>query len=79
MATQTSKSEVGEEEDHGDFVGHDSSEGHEHDVGLVEATAHGHYLVPGPKIRDTKINDIPYSYSGSFSSVSKPNFASKYY
>jgi hypothetical protein len=30
-----------------------------------------------PKIRDTNINDIPYSYSGSFSAVSKPNFASK--
>ena len=31
----------------------------------------------GPNIRDTNINDIPYSYSGSFSAVSKPNFTSK--
>ena len=32
----------------------------------------------GPKIRDTNINDNPYPYSGSFSAVSKPKFASKY-
>ena len=32
----------------------------------------------GPKIRDTNINDITCLYSGSFSAVSKPNFASKY-
>ena len=32
----------------------------------------------GPKIKDTNINDIPYSYSGSFSAASKPTFASKY-
>ena len=32
-------------------------------------------LGSGPKIRDTNINDIPYPYSGSFSAVSKPNFA----
>ena len=32
----------------------------------------------GPKVRDTNINDISYSYSGSFSAVSTARFASKY-
>ena len=36
------------------------------------------YRYTGPKIRDTNINGIPYPYSGSFSAVSKPKFASKY-
>ena len=43
----------------------------------VELARYAEWL-PGPKIRNTNIVDISYSYSGSFSAVSKPNFASKY-
>ena len=54
-----------------------TGKGAKRNVMLAPVGASMVFRCSGPKIRDTNINAIPYQYSGSFSAVSKPNFASK--